>query len=73
MLNDSSLVMTKPKPEQDTKVISMVYPPPNAEDIVQARFCSAMKRLILFTAKNNILFYRLEKKVTVLEKTVFPE
>ena len=51
----------------------MIYPPPNAEDVVQARFCSAMKRLVLFTARNNFMFYRLEKKVSVLEKTIFPE
>ena len=51
----------------------MIYPPPNAEDIKAVKFCTFNKRIVILTANDNILFYKLEKKVAVLEQTIFPE
>ena len=73
MLKDTSIMLTRPKIEQDTKILTMIFPPPNSDSVLQVRFCTLTKRIVILTQRNRMLFYRLEKKVSVLEKTIFPE
>ena len=70
MLKDNSVVFNRPVKVQEAKPLTWIYPPPNAEEIVFCKFCVLSKRLIMLTARSNILFYRLEKKVSTQEQVI---
>ena len=65
---DNSIKLLAPKAEADVKVKSTIYPPPNAENIQEVRFCTVLKQIIVYVRTGMMYFYRLEQGTSVMVK-----
>jgi len=63
-------------PERDpTHVITTIYPPPSAKDIVQMQYCMNLDKIFLLLATGIICVYSIDgsrQNTTVLEKHYKP-
>ena len=69
---DNSIKLLQPKPKHDAKVLTTIFPPPNAEEIKDIRFCTIIKRIVIMQQSGTLCFYKLERQTSILEKIIQP-